>query len=567
MLRSEGDAKRMRIITKFFLVVITLVLPLLFAGAHPAQRLINGDESGAQARKKITNSFADAFIVALDNYAGSVDSEKLYKTSITGMLKNLDPHSNYFDRKEWEEFQNDQRSRYSGIGAYITQRNNKVYITSPFNQTPAFKAGVRYGDQIIEVNGESTEGWTSQQVSNKLIGEEGTEVRVKLRRLGVEQPLEYKIIRKSVPLPSVTNYSLLGNGIGYIYLYRGFNTTSFEEVRSAIEDLKSQGMTSLVLDLRGNRGGLVDQAYRISDLFLYAGQKIVSMRGRNPNIFPPRDYGARNRNPDDYGLVVLIDRGSASASEIVAGALQDHDRARIVGENSFGKGLVQNIFPMRDGSGLTLTTGQYYTPSGRLIQREYSNRSFYDYIFHSDRSGTNRTEKKEKRTDSGRVVYEGGGIDPDVEVKISPKEFEYRRIWWEPTFQFTRLLVTGQLPGFPEFRIDRSPNHMHRLQENEYVISEKVVAAFKKYLTEYKKEYKDSKADLARLEKDLEWVKRQIRYEVVTAAYGQEVASQVLLAGDAQVQKAVEEMPKAKVMAEGIRRDRAAARSGGVSKD
>lgn len=566
-LSSEGDVKRMRIATKFFLVVLTLVLPLVFAGAHPAQRSFSGDEGGAQARKKITNGFADAFIVALDNYAGQVDTDKLYKASITGMLHTLDPHSNYFDRKEWEEFQNDQRSRYSGIGAYITQRNNKVYITSPFNETPAYKAGVRYGDQIIEVNGESTEGWNSQQVSNKLIGPEGTEVRIKLRRLGVAQPLEFKIIRKSVPLPSVTNYSMIGDGIGYIYLYRGFNTTSFEEVRRAIEDLKAQGMTSLIFDLRGNRGGLVDQAYKISNLFLHSGQKIVSMRGRNPNIFPPRDYAARNPSPDDYGLVVLIDSGSASASEIVAGALQDHDRARIVGVNSFGKGLVQNIFPLRDGSGLTLTTGQYYTPSGRLIQRDYSNRSFYDYIFHSDRSGTNRTEKKEKRTDSGRVVYEGGGIDPDVEVKIPTKEFELRRVWWEPTFQFSRLLVTGQIPGFPEFRIDRSPDHAHRLQADEYVINDKVVAAFKKYLTEYKKEYKDSRADEARLAKDLDWVKRQIRYEIVTAAYGQEVASQVLLSGDAQVLKAIEEMPKAVAMAEGIRRARAAARSGGTNRE
>lgn len=561
----------MRIINKvskkFSVVILALALPMLFAGAHPAQRF-GGSESTQQAGTKITNGFFEALIVASENYAGQVDTEKLYKTSITGMLHTLDPHSNFFDRKEWEEFQNDQRSRYSGIGSFITQRNNKVYITSPFNGTPAFKAGVRYGDQIIEINGESTEGWSSQQVSNKLIGEEGTEVRVKLRRLGVAEPLEFKIVRKSVPLPSITNYSMIGDGIGYFHLARGFNHTSFAEVERAIADLKAQGMTALIFDLRGNRGGLVDQAYRISNLFLYSGQKIVSMRGRNPNIFPPRELPARNPNPDDYGLVVLIDNGSASASEIVAGALQDHDRARLVGVNSFGKGLVQNIFQLRDGSGLTLTTGQYYTPSGRLIQREYSNRSFYDYIFHSDRSGANRTEKKERRTDAGRVVYEGGGIDPDVEVKIPNREFELRRIWWEPTFQFARLVVAGQTEGLAEYRIDRSPQHGHRLKDDEYVVNEKVVTAFKKYLTEYRKEYKDSRADEARLAKDLDWVRRQIRYEIVTAAYGQEVASQVLLANDVQVLKAIEEMPKAKLMAEGIRRERAATRSsGGLNKE
>jgi len=329
--------------------------------------------------------------------------------------------------------------------------------------------------------------------------------------------------------------------------------------------LKTQGMTSLIFDLRGNRGGLVDQAYKVASMFLYSGQKIVTMRGRNQTMMPPRDLPSRNPSPDDYPLIVMIDRGSASASEIVAGALQDHDRARLVGENSFGKGLVQNVFNLRDGSGLTLTTGQYLTPSGRLIQRDYSNRSFYDYIFHSQRDTSTRTE--EKRTDSGRPVFGGNGIDPDVVVKPSNKEFDLRRVWWEPTFQFARLLVAGQIAGLPEFKIDRGPDHSHRLAANEYVLTDKVVAAFKKYLTDYKKEYPESKADEARLQKDLEWVKRQIRYEITTAAYGQEVASQVLLEGDVQIQKAITEIPNAKTMAEEIRKERAAAKSSGTLKE
>jgi carboxyl-terminal processing protease len=565
MSSGEGEAKRMKLINRYLLLGVVLLLPLVFAGAHPGKHFQGGDNGDTPSRKKITNSLLNALVVADENYAGTIDYDKAYKASILGMLHTLDPHSSYFDKKEWEEFMNDQRSRYSGIGAYIAQRNDKVYITSPFNGTPAYKAGLRYGDQLIEISGESTTGLNSNQVSSKLIGPEGTPVTVKVKRAGVAEPIEYKLVRGSVPLPSITSYSMIGNGIGYINLFRGFTQTSAKEMEAAVASLKSQGMTSLILDIRGNRGGIVEQARLIASMFLYSGQRIVSMRGRNQIIFPNRDLPSRNSNPDEYPLVVLIDRGSASASEILAGALQDHDRARLVGENSFGKGLVQNVFPLRGGAGLTLTTGQYYTPSGRTIQREYSNRSFYDYIFHSDRDTSKRTE--EKRTDAGRVVYGGGGIDPDVVVKPSTKEFELRRVWWEPTFQFTRLLVTGQIAGLPEFKIDHAPDHSHRLAANEYVINDKLLAAFKKYLVDYKKEYKDSKADEARLQKDLDWVKRQIRYEIVTAAYGQEVASQVLLEGDLQAQRAIAELPNAKTMVDEIRKERAAARSGGTQKD
>src|SRR6185503_1624630 len=287
---------------------------------------------------------------------------------------------------------------------------------SPFEGTPAQRGGIRYGDQIVAINGESTDGWTSRQVSDKLIGPEGTPVTVKVSRPGVSQPVEFRFVREAVPLPSVSNFYLATNGVGYINFDRGFNTTSFDEIRSAIRDLQAQGMTALVLDLRSNRGGLVDQAQKIANIFLYKGQKIVTMRGR-PNRFPTREFVAYNNEPADYPLVVLIDRGSASASEIVAGALQDHDRAVIVGENSFGKGLVQSEFPLSDGSGLWLVTGHFYTPSGRLIQRDYAGRSFYDYYLkRGDKEAVQRTE--EKRTDSGRTVYGGGGIDPDVAVKI-----------------------------------------------------------------------------------------------------------------------------------------------------
>jgi carboxyl-terminal processing protease len=548
---------------RHLLLVVALVLPLTFAGAHPAQRFSGQGEEASGSRKKIVDEFIKALFVAKDNFAGQIDYDRLTKSSVTGMLHTLDPHSMYFDRKQWEEFQNDQHSRYFGIGSTIVQRYNKVYIWSPTEGTPSYRAGLRYGDQIVEINGESTASLNSQQVRQKLLGPEGTPVAVKVTRLGLDKPVEYKLIRGAVPLPSVANFFMLSNGVGYINLERGFNTTTFEEVLNALHDLREQGMTSLVLDLRGNHGGLVDQAWRVTNLFLYRGQKILAMRGR-PSVFPNREFTATNSTPDDYPIVVMINRESASAAEIVAGALQDHDRARLVGENSFGKGLVQNPFTLSDGSALILTTGHYYTPSGRLIQREYSGRSFYDYYLkRGDKEAVQRTQ--EKRTDSGRTVYGGGGIDPDVEVKVRvpQKELDLQRVWFEPVFEFVHQLTAGQIAGFPDYKIDRPADHQHLLAANEYQVNDKILAAFKTYL----RDHKELKASESNVDKEADSIKRQIRYELITAAYGLETAYQVLLETDTQLQRGIAEIPKARIMAEDIRRLRAASRDGEIRRN
>jgi carboxyl-terminal processing protease len=544
----------MKLRNRYWLLVAALIIPITFAGAHPAQRLLGQRDDESTTRQRIADDFAKAILVAKDNYAGQVDLNKATKASILGMLHTLDPHSNYFDQKEWEKVQQDQRSKYSGIGSTIAQRNDKVYIMSPFDATPAHRGGIRYGDQIIEINGESTETWNSQQVSNKLIGPEGTSVTVKVSRLSASQPVEFKFVREAVKLDSVTNYYMAGNGIGYINFDRGFNFTSFDEIRTALSELKAQGMTSLILDLRGNPGGLVDQAKKITNLFLYRGQPIVTLRGR-PQVFPAREETANNTSPEEFPVVVLINSRSASASEIVAGALQDHDRAVIVGENSFGKGLVQSVFPLSDGSGLWLVTGHFYTPSGRLIQREYNNRSFYDYYLkRGDKEAVQRTE--EKRTDTGRTVYGGGGIQPDVLVKFPSHEIELQRTWIEPVFQFTRTLVAGKIAGNTEFKIDGACDHKHRLTARDYPVTDKVLAAFKSFL----RDHKELKADDTRVDKDADWLKRRIRYEVATSAFGEDNARAALADGDVQLQRAVAELPKAKALADDIRRLRAAAR-------
>ncbi|HSB12338.1 MAG TPA: S41 family peptidase [Blastocatellia bacterium] len=538
---------------RHWLLVLTLVLPLTFAGAHPEQRSVGQSPVESAYRQRIAEDFSDAITVARENFAGSLDFNKATKASITGMLRTLDPHSMYFDRQQWEEFQNDQSSRYYGIGSTIIQHGGKVFIVSPTEGTASYRAGLRYGDHIAGINGESTDGWTQAQVRSKLIGPEGTTVTVKIVRLGSDKPLEFKLTRGPVPLPSVANYFMLGSGVGYINLERGFNTTTFDEVRSAIGELRQQGMTSLLLDLRGNHGGLVEQARSVSNIFLYRGQKILSMRGR-PGVFPNRDYFAQNPTPEDYPVVVLINRLSASAAEIVAGALQDHDRARLVGENSFGKGLVQSPFQLSDGSALVLTTGHYYTPSGRLIQRDYSGRSFYDYNL---KRGDN-THTDQKRTDAGRTVYGGGGIDPDVEVKtrVSQREKELQGVWFDPVFTFAHQLVAGQISGLGEFKITRQADHHGRLGVGQYQITDKVLAALKSFL----RDHKEFKVDESQVDKDVDYVKQQVRYEVATAAYGVETAYQVLLETDQQVQRALSEVPKARTMAEDLRRLRTASR-------
>src|SRR5262252_8630889 len=414
-----------------WLLVLALVVPITFAGAHPAQRLSDRDDDSV-TRQKIADDFAKAMLVAKDNYAGQVDLNKATKASILGMLHTLDPHSNYFDPKEWEKVQQDQRSRYSGIGSTIAQRNDKVYIMSPFDGTPAHRGGIRYGDQIIQINGESTESWSSQQVSQKLVGPEGTSVTVKVLRLGAPQPLEFKFVREGVKLDSVTNYYMASPGVAYINFDRGFNFTSYDEIRTALTDLQKQGMSSLVLDLRNNPGGLVDQAKKITNLFLFRGQAIVTLRGR-PQVFPTREEVATNNNPEEFPIVVLINSRSASASEIVAGALQDHDRAVIVGENSFGKGLVQTLFNLDGGWALKMTTAKWYTPSGRSIQKERKLMPDGQFVeVHPDSLETDsaRKARPQFKSDAGRVVYGGGAVTPDLLVQadtLTTAEQDFRK--------------------------------------------------------------------------------------------------------------------------------------------
>lgn len=534
------------------LLAVALLGQFTFVGAQSAgQHSVEIDMKPGQysgAKSKLATSFASALSIVIEQYAGKPDIEKLTKASILGMVRTLDPHSSFFDPKEWAKYKSQQNSHYSGIGAVIGDRQGKVYIISPFPNTPAYKAGLRYGDHIIEINGESTEGWGTQTASAALIGLEDTPVSLKVKRLGESQPLEFKLIRAGVARPSIADYFMLNKETGYINLQRGFNTTTHDEMLTALGDLKQRGMTSLVLDLRGNPGGFVDQAWKVSGIFLRLGQKVVSIGGRPP-VYQQRHLLGYNITPDDYPMVLLIDRNTASSAEIVAGALQDHDRALLIGERSFGKGLVQNLFELSNQSALALTTGKYRTPSGRLIQREYGNRSSYDYFTHrGDKRVSNEAE--ESLTDLGRKVYGGGGISPDIELKTARRDLNLQRFWLEPVFEFVRVVAAGKIKGFENLKIERVADHAHRLEPTDYAAGNDLLNAFKAFLAT-RPEFNIPEP---RVKIDAEFIKQQIRFELVTAAYGQETAFQVLATSDPQIGRALQEMPNARALADAARR-------------
>jgi carboxyl-terminal processing protease len=510
----------------------------------------------SQAQTKLSNDYQKALELVRQNYVVELDQETLTKAAIQGMLKSLDPHSDYMDRKTFQEFSEKQRSEYFGIGAQIGYRNRATYIIEPFKRSPASRAGLLYGDHIVAINGEDTSSWTSDRVRNNLVGPRGTEVTVTVKRPGVAEPITTTITRDAISYPSIPNYFMVKPGIGYIGLTRNFQATTNDELTRAMAELREQGAESFILDLRGNGGGYLEQAILVADRLLQRGQTIVSTRGRPGRGFD-QEAIAKVGASENFPLVVLTDRRTASASEIVSGAIQDHDRGLIIGETTFGKGLVQRIFPVpSSGGALTLTIAHYYTPSGRLIQRDYSNGSLFEYYARRSAAGDVTPPKNtsdEKKTDLGRTVYGGGGIEPDIKVDslsfFTPEFFTPAQgRLFTGVFIFVRGLINGQVAGHPEFKINRI-EYDHKLGANEFLVTDSVLKSFREFAAKYYKDNPDQGVTPAMIEDNIVWLRARIRYEVLAAAYGSDKADQGLADLDLQLQRAVSEMPNAAELA------------------
>ena len=485
----------------------------------------------------------------------ALNYNELFKSSIDSMLHTLDPHSNYFDAKETEQFRTDQSSRYFGIGATIGDLSNDkgdviaTYIKATFEGAPAHRAGLRYGDKILEVNGTSMVGKSFSEVRTFLRGPQGTPAKLVVERLGTGTKETVELIRDAVKQPSISEVYMIRQGVGYLAMRGGFNQTTYNEFVAGMKSLKANGMQQLVIDLRDNGGGLVGQANQIANAFLSEGQTVFTQRGRVGGV--SEAYRSNNRAPDGVPVVILVNRNTASASEIFSGALQDHDRALIIGESTFGKGLVQYPFQLESGSMLLLTIAKYETPSGRLIQRDYSNGELYNYLtdggsLRDENSPEIKPSGAGSKTDGGRDVFSGGGIKPDIAVKPQTIPIERARLqnrMVSPILAFSLDLVAGRVKGFESLKNDKSIVFDYDIKKTDFPVSDQLYSMYRQFANE-KYKIAGSITDTER-----EFVERLLRSELVTASYGSQTSLQVLNEYDTTLLKGIDLMPQAKAMA------------------
>ena len=470
------------------------------------------------------------------SYGKDVTYKELVFSGINGMLRTLDPHTGFLSPQAHSQMRERQQASFYGLGILVGLRNSRLTVITPIEGTPASRLGIRAGDIIDTIEGEPTSKMTVDEAVGKLKGPKGTEVDITILRVGLPEPLPFTVVRAEIPQTTVRYSYMIEPGTGYISI-SDFSRSTGDEVERAIEKLKGEGMQRLLLDLRNNGGGLLDQAISVSDQFLAGGAAIVETRGRVRDA-EQAFRAAGNHSPFGLPLVVLVNSGTASASEIVSGAIQDHDVGLVVGTPTWGKGLVQTVYSLSYGAGLALTTAKYYTPSGRLIQRDYH--SFYDYYARTDvePAGEGPNAKKsppsgeEYSTDLGRKVYGGGGITPD---------FEAEPVDLPPPMQY--LLARA---AFFRFAIDWSNKNLSEAGiTRDWKPDSAILDDFRKWLVAEKLETEEDAAKLLEAETDRAYVLRQIRAEVLSSRFGIEASHQVLAQGDAQIQAALALFPHA----------------------
>jgi carboxyl-terminal processing protease len=487
--------------------------------------------------KASLNAFTRVYGIVEANYADPVNPDQTIfgefpnsasngnTGAIPSALRTLDPHSNFFDPRSFERLREDQEAKYYGVGMKIVARPGKMgklitYVDSPIPGSPAFRAGVRPDDIVAKVDGKPTEGLNTDDVARMLKGPKGTQVHVTFLREGYDQPLEIDITRDEILPQSVDDAFMLRPNIAYIHISK-FDENTNDGLSEALRKLNENTLQGLVLDLRNNPGGLLPEAVEVSDHFLEKSQLIVYHSGRHSQ--ERRYYATRGDDGNEYPIVVLINRLTASAAEIVTGALQDHDRALVIGEPSFGKGLVQTVYQLSEHTGLALTTAHYYTPSGRLIQRDYEKVSLYDYYYHPELTKPEHAEVR--LTDGGREVFGGGGITPDIDV---------------PDPKMTRpqetLLQHGAFFNFGKYYLG-----VHKTIPKDFEVTDAVLDEFKQFLAKEKIPFSD-----LNMTANLDFIKSHIKIELVRFVYGENEAHRISMGTDPLVLKGLETIPQAK---------------------
>ncbi|MEO8379070.1 MAG: S41 family peptidase, partial [Acidobacteriota bacterium] len=515
----------------FSLTLIVAIAGATLFGGFYGNLLFGATPANADLTKRM-KEYTDLLNAVTNWSAEDIGSDKFVYASIDGMLRTLDPHTSFLEPKEYSDMQDRQKGTFYGLGILVTKRNDQVTVITPLEGTPAARLGIRAGDVIAEVEGVNTDDLSLDEVVKRLKGPKGTTVNIKIKRIGMKEPIPLSITRAAIPTNSISNTLMLGQGTGYIRI-KDFTSTTVRELDDAISKLESQGMKRLVLDLRMNPGGLLDAAVGVSDHFLDKGQMIVYTKGRTADSM--QEFVAPGKHEKfDLPVVVLVNRGSASASEIVSGAIQDHDRGLVVGETSWGKGLVQSVYTLQYGAGLALTTSKYYTPSGRNIQRDYT--SVYDYYMADETENGPEVplaNREQFKTDTGRTVYGGGGITPDVIVK-------------QPTLSRTTQLLEVRSAIF-NYAVEYAAKHADVTKD--VVVTPAMVEEFVHHASAAEIASETDIREALQKPEDRNYIQRALKAEIIAAKFGFDASYPYRLQGDAQVEKALSLFPDAQKLA------------------